>query len=221
MKRLKFVALALVVGLWVSRSVFAEDAMPAITPTASVELFNGKDFTGWEFCHRGNVDPKTVWKVEDGVMKCVGKPTGYARTAKAYRDYQFTVEWRFIKPGNTGVTVHMQLPDKVWPACVECQGMHDRQGDFWLQGGAKAKDHDGTTREQRYIPLPIPSNEKPVGEWNTFLVICRGASVKIIVNGKLMNEATECSVQSGFIGLQSEGAEIEIRKVTIEPLPRE
>jgi hypothetical protein len=197
----------------------AEEKDPAITPTTKVELFNGKDFTGWEFCHKTDVDPKTVWRVEDGVIKCVGKPTGYARTAKAYKNYQVTVEWRFIKPGNTGVCVHMQSPDKVWPATIECQGQHDKQGDFWLQGGATCKDHNGTTREQRYIPMREPSNEKPVGEWNTFQVVCRDAAVKIIVNGKLMNETSECSVSSGFIGLQSEGAEMEVRKVTLEPLP--
>ena len=221
MKYPQSVVLALVFGLMASAPIFAAEAVPAITPTAAVELFNGKDFTGWEFFHRNDADPKTIWKVEDGVMKCLGKPDGYARTVKAYKDYQVTVEWRFIKPGNTGVTVHMQLPDEVWPLCIECQGMHDHQGDFWLQGGATAKDHDGTTREQRHLPLAIPSNEKPIGEWNTFRVICDGSSVKIVVNGKLMNEATDCSVQSGFIGLQSEGAEIEIRKVTLEPLPRE
>lgn len=225
---LNFRSLSLAAGFMLAATVpaFAADPAPAdmpaaITPTSKIELFNGHDFTGWEFFHKNNADWKQVWRVEDGVMKCVGKPTGYARTAQAYKDYQVTVEWRFIKPGNTGVCVHMQLPDKVWPACIECQGQHDQQGDFWLQGGATCKDHNGSTREQRYIQKQGPSNEKPVGEWNTFQVICRGAAVKIIVNGKVMNETSECSVSSGFIGLQSEGAELEIRKVTLEPLPRE
>jgi hypothetical protein len=34
----------------------------------------------------------------------------------------------------------------------------------------------------------------------------------------LMNEATECTVSSGFIGFQSEGAEFEIRKVSVDLL---
>lgn len=193
----------------------------AVTPTAPVELFNGKDFTGWEFCHQKDGDPKQIWSIEHGVMKCTGKPTGYARTAQSYKNYSVTVEWRFTRAGNTGVCVHMQLPDKVWPACIECQGMHDHQGDFWLQGGAEAKDHHGTSRDQRYIPMPKPSAEKPVGEWNTFQVICREATVKIIVNGVVMNETSECSVSEGFIGLQSEGAEMEVRRVLLEPLPKE
>ena len=33
-----------------------------------------------------------------------------------------------------------------------------------------------------------------------------------------MNEITECTISSGFIGIQSEGGEIEIRKVSLDPL---
>lgn len=214
-------AAPIIVRATASDPTLAASAAAAIVPTAPVELFNGRDLDGWEFFHRDNGDAHKIWRVENGLLKCLGKPTGYARTKQAYKDYQVTVEWRFIQPGNTGVCVHMQLPDKVWPRCIECQGMHDKQGDFWLQGGAETKDHHGADHGGRYIPMREPSNEKPVGEWNTFQVICRGDTVKIIVNSKLMNEATECNVSSGFIGLQSEGAELEIRKVTLAPLPRE
>ena len=38
------------------------------------------------------------------------------------------------------------------------------------------------------------------------------------MRNKLMNETTERTVSSGFIGIQSEGAEFEIRKVFLEPV---
>ena len=191
-------------------------AAPAITPTQRMDLFNGKDFSGWTFFMRTNADPKQTWSVEGGLIKCTGKPTGYLRTVANYCEYKVTVEWRFTAPGNTGVTVHMQEPDRIWPATIECQGQHDNQGDFWMQGGATCKDH--TTTETRRVPKREPSNEKPVGEWNTFAVECSGNTVRIYVNDKLMNEATECSLSSGHIGLQSEGGALEIRKVFVEPL---
>ena len=40
----------------------------------------------------------------------------------------------------------------------------------------------------------------------------------ISINGKLLNEITECTVTSGFVGIQSEGADFEIRKMYLEPL---
>jgi hypothetical protein len=33
-----------------------------------------------------------------------------------------------------------------------------------------------------------------------------------------MNETTECTINDGFIGIQSEGAELEIRSMIFSPL---
>jgi hypothetical protein len=60
--------------------------------------------------------------------------------------------------------------------------------------------------------------EKPTGEWNTQEVICDGGTVKNILNGKLVNSAYDSDHTFGKIMLQSEGAEIWIRRVEIRPL---
>ncbi|MEP6671961.1 MAG: DUF1080 domain-containing protein [Chthoniobacter sp.] len=213
--------LALVLSFAVAPALWAVEEVPIapplpITLDARVELFNGKDLAGWKMVMKDATDPATVWSVADGVIKCLGKPNGYIRTEKAYRNYKLTVEWRFTKAGNTGVLVHMHEPDKVWPRCFECQGKHDRQGDFWLWGGADCKEPKIPGKNG--IAMVEASNEKPVGEWNTYEVECWGNSIKIIVNGKLMNTATECTENSGMIGIQSEGAEVEVRKIFVEPL---
>jgi len=191
-------------------------AQDAITPASHVDLFNGKDFSGWAFFMRSNSPPENSWSITNGLIHCTGKPNGFMRTIKNYRDYVCTVEWRFLKPGNTGVLVDMQLPDSVWPRCVECQGMHDHQGDFWLWGGVAGAEP--VNLRKNGIQMLQPSAEKPVGEWNTYQTVCRTNTVEIIVNGTSMNKLTGCNVSSGFIGLQSEGAELEIRKVYLNPL---
>jgi hypothetical protein len=38
------------------------------------------------------------------------------------------------------------------------------------------------------------------------------------VNGKVMNYITGCNLSSGYIGIQSEGGDIEIGKLTLQPL---
>ena len=194
----------------------AETMPPASTPTRSIELFNGRNFEGWTFFMRSNAAPEITWSISNSFIHCAGKPNGFARTQNSYRDYQCTVEWRFVKPGNTGVLVDMQLPDHVWPRCVECQGMHDHQGDFWLWGGVAGNEPFNLQRNG--IKMLQPSAENAVGEWNTYQTVCRSNSVEIIVNGKAMNKLTGCNVSEGFIGLQSEGAEIEVRRVYLEPL---
>jgi len=192
----------------------AQGAGSPITPKIKTELFNGQDIKGWMAYHKTNVEPGTVWSVKNGVLNCVGKPNGYLRTEQAYANYKATVEWRFTKPGNTGVLVHMNGPEKVWPPCVECQGMHQHQGDMYFWSGSKCNEQTKGPK----VPRKGDDSEKPPGEWNIYQVICADDTITILVNGKEINKATGCSPTSGYIGIQCEGAELEVRRVTVEPL---
>ncbi len=69
--------------------------------------------------------------------------------------------------------------------------------------------------------MTSPPNENPIGEWDTYEVIAKGATVETIVNGKSMNKITSVNITSGFIGIQSEGADIEVRKIFLDPLPQQ
>jgi neutral ceramidase len=62
--------------------------------------------------------------------------------------------------------------------------------------------------------------EAPTGEWNRQEVICDGDTIRNIVNGTVVNFATDSSHTFGKIQLQSEGAEIWIRRVEIGPVNR-
>ena len=213
-------ARVLVAGLVLAAMVVGAMAAEteAIEPKETIALFNGKDLSGWKLYVRGNTDPTTVWTVEDGVVKCKGRPPGYMRTEKAYKNYKFVMEWRFTKPGNSGVLVHMSEPDRVWPKSIECQGMYRNQGDFWMIGGTECKEHKGM--KGRRVPKKGEHNEKAVGEWNVYEIVCDGDTVRPYVNGKLMNEGTECSVTSGKICIQSEGGVWEARKIVLEPVKK-
>jgi hypothetical protein len=196
--------------------VYNLNAQNSSQKTNGTNLFNGKDFTGWKFCMANNAAPENTWSIKDSLIHCTGRPNGYIRTEKIFSNFKVTVQWRFIRAGNTGVMVFMQEPDQVWPRCVECQGMHDHQGDFWLWGGVGCAKPLVT--QNNGVIMQESSAEKPVGEWNIYQVFCKGNSVEIVVNGKSMNTIKDCNVSSGFIGLQSEGAELEIRSVTVESL---
>ncbi len=60
--------------------------------------------------------------------------------------------------------------------------------------------------------------ENPDGQWNTMEVICRGNEILIKVNGHLVNHMTDCSIDSGKILIQSEWAEIHVRRWDLLPL---
>ncbi len=199
----------------------ASHADDAVTPVGPTELFNGRDFTGWRFFMQGGADPAKTWSVENGLIHCSGKPTGFLRTEKSYKDYELTVEWRFVriapKQDNSGILVHMQPQDKIWPPCVQVQGKSGRQGDVFLMAGAEATEHLGKDANTA-LPFHGESHEKPVGEWNLIRVICKGDAVKVFVNGVESNAISGCTVTSGGIGIQSEGGELEIRRIAIDKL---
>lgn len=68
--------------------------------------------------------------------------------------------------------------------------------------------------------VPLSANEKPIGEWNTAVLECRGDAVAAWFNGDLVNRAVKVSPSRGRIQLQSEGCGIEFRRITLFSLKR-
>jgi hypothetical protein len=60
--------------------------------------------------------------------------------------------------------------------------------------------------------------ERPAGEWNRQEIVADGDTLTSIVNGVVVARATACSHSAGKIQLQSEGAEIFVRRVEFLPL---
>ncbi len=210
------------VMLLVAATIFPLSAQPGetpITPTNKIELFDGKSFSGWTFVSKStNAPAAAIWSVTNGVIACQGKPNGYARTLGSYRDYQLHAEWRFPDgPGNSGVFLHVSGADKVWPLCLEAQLQSGSAGEVRCNGGSSV--HELTTEFPKSVPRRQPGSEKPVGEWNSYDIVCRSNSVTIRVNGVLQNEITGSSVSSGAIGLQAEGKPVEFRNIVLAPLP--
>jgi hypothetical protein len=220
MKRLTIISVAIILTITLFTIAGCKTASPQ--KSLAVELFNGTNFDGWTFCMRSNSPPEKTWSVSDGVMHCTGQPYGYARTLQSYHDYQLTCIWRFVKvaphANNSGIFVHTQLPDVVWPECIECQGAYQHQGDFMLHTGVSADGYAVAGKKATNVPQIGPQNENPAGEWNTNEVVCDGNNIGIFVNGKEMNHITGCNLTSGFIGIQSEGGDIEVRKLTLAPV---
>ena len=197
-------------------------AVPFLAKAEPVSLFDGKSLDGWSFdIISEDAKPSDVWSVSDGMIVCKGRPPGVMRTDKEYSDYELTVEWRWApgkKPGNSGVLVHASKPREmfVWPKSLEVQLGSGNAGDFWMIG--ESVKVEGAKPEGRRWLKKGESAEKEAGEWNTMTVRCEGDTIRVTVNGRLMNEGKSLSTTKGAICLQSEGAEIHFRKVELTPL---
>jgi hypothetical protein len=189
-----------------------------------VSLFNGKDMSGWTYVlDDASKKMEDVWSVEDGVIVCQGRPVGYLRTEGEYENYVLELEWRWPagkKPGNSGVLVHCTSPAAlgIWPKSLECQLGSGDAGDFWVIGTTlSVADPKKRTMDRRTLNLTNGS-EKPIGEWNKYVIVCSGNAVTCVVNGDVVNYGWNASQTKGAICLQSEGAEIHFRNIKLYPL---
>lgn len=200
----------------------AKQAEP-ITPEKPIDLFNGKDLSNWTYDIGGkDTKPEDVYRVEDGLIKNAGRPSGVMRTKQTYKDYEIEVQWRWpSKGGNSGLLIHASKPRErnVWPKSIEVQLQSKEAGDFWVIGeSVRVKDAQKRTKGRRTVNY-TDGSEKALGQWNTMIVQARGDTITVYINGDLVNQAWDASASSGAICLQAEGTAIEYRKVQIRPLP--
>ena len=181
-------------------------------------LFNGENLEGWTCVldEKSDVPTSEVYGVKEGNIHIIGNPFGYMRTDKKYSNYKLHAEWRWVGEGtNSGLFIHVQDGDKLWPNAIECQLCNGKAGDFVMLGGSKIAEVECVG--QFPIKDRIGNFEKPVGEWNTAEVVCQGNSITVYINGQLQNQATS-ETSEGYIALQSEGGPIEFRNVYLTEL---
>jgi hypothetical protein len=206
-------------GLWMLSMLAAILVISAGCQSQKTYLYNGKDLTG--------LTPYPAdanhWMAKGDVLYSTGKPFGYIRTEKVYQDFKLHVEWRWpAEPTNSGVFLFINGEDTTFPRCIEAQLKHLSAGDFVIMNhsGATVKGvrYEDATKQFIGVKKYQETSEKPLGEWNSYDIICKGDSIQLFVNNVLQNEATKTTESSGWIGLQSEGGPIEFRNVYIEPL---
>lgn len=132
-----------------------------------------------------------------------------------------------------------------WMTNIELQLMHGRLGDTYLMNNtycetSVTKLDDGKfqfAKNGKVEKFGEPYNgrnitkgtdaEKPLGEWNTVDLYCFGNTSVHVVNGKVVMVNKNCSkiengqlapLTKGKIQIQSEGAELFVRKVEINKI---
>jgi len=204
----------------------------------SKSLFNGKDLAGWHIDVPDMDKDKSLknpFIVRSGMLVSLGTPGGHLITDLVYQNYRLEVQYRFAgTPGNCGILVHASTPRALYgmfPKSIEVQLMHENAGDFWcivedirvqdMEKRRGPKDNWGTTEDKlRRIINLTDGSEKPLGEWNDVKIECLNTSVKVWVNGTLVNQGFDCTAQKGQIALQAEGSEVEFKKILLSPITK-
>jgi hypothetical protein len=146
-----------------------------------VQLFNGKDTSGWT-----NIG-KEKWTVEDGTLHgvAVTKEYGYLRTEKNYKDFQLSLKFKCEGNGNSGVFFRVEFkpgtPEVIQGPQfeIDCRMMQHTAGVYDVGRG--------------WIVWPAPENEIVVrrDEWNEYLLKVVGNRYISRLNGVLMVDFTD------------------------------
>ncbi len=153
----------------------AESTPMAEMPTPEAEwtvLFDGTSFDGWnEYLKDGVSDH---WKLEDGAMvlhppKDRKKGEAYNLvTTKSFTDFELSLDWRISEGGNSGVfwgVMEMPSLPEAYQTGPEIQVLDNEK-----HPDAKV----GTTHQAGSLyDMVGPSRDvtKPVGEWNTMVIM--------------------------------------------------
>lgn len=177
-----------------------------------------------------------TWSLQKGELVCSGHPIGVMRSEKQYENFVMHVEWKHMEPGgNSGIFVwsdakpgeqsglpngvEVQMLDLDWVKLNTKDGVTPPiayvHGELFGVGGVETvPDNPRGTRSKSVENLC-----KGRGEWNTYDVVCVDGVVKLSVNGKFVNGLRQSTQKKGYLCLESEGAKIHFRNLTIMELP--
>jgi len=178
----------------------------------------------------------TTWEVQKDELICHGHPIGVVRSEKKYENFILHIEWKHMEAGgNSGTFVWSEanadetnrLPNGVEVQMLELDwvNLNKRNGETppiayvhgELFGVGGVKTIPDNPRGERSKSIENRCLGK--GQWNTYEVVCVDGTIKLSVNGKFVNGISQSSQKSGYICLESEGAEIHFRNLRIIQLP--
>jgi hypothetical protein len=180
-----------------------------------VQLFNGKDLTGW----KTHPDDKAKWEVVDGAIVGSG-PAGHLFSERGdYENFIYRVEAKISDKGNSGQYFRARY-QQAFPPGYEAQ-INATGGDR-IKTGSLYPAFDRTLQgdAQRAL-LVLQAPHKP-DEWFTQEVTARGNHIVIKVNNKVTVDFTDAknTYTKGHFAIQQHdpGSKVWVRKVEVKEL---
>ena len=171
-----------------------------------VDLFNGKDLSGWE-----NPYEWGEASVVDGMIELVGNKKFFLSTKKQYSDFEFTAEVKlpdgqansgFLfraqrKPSGQmfGYQAEVDGAERRWSG-----GLYDEGRRKWIQPIKPVDDPQNSktwTEEKR--------NALKRNDWNRYRIKCVGEKLQVWVNGINTLDIIDNIDSKGYFGLQHHG----------------
>lgn len=187
---------------------------------------------------------KDTWSWKDGAVHCTGKPTGVARSTKEYTNFELVAQWQHLqsagnsgifvwapkdalaelKPGNlpkTGIEVQVLdhgLIQQYEKATGKKAEWFTTNGDVFPVEKSKMKPFPPVAPDGRRS-FPRKNLSKGFGQWNHYYVRAINGEIRLWVNGEEVSGGSDIQPRSGYLCLESEGAPVEFKNLSIRELP--
>ncbi|NBV86299.1 MAG: DUF1080 domain-containing protein [Verrucomicrobia bacterium] len=221
----------LAVALASAPSVFASENAP---PAGFRALFNGKDLTGWYGLNPHSAEKlegekraanlkkqreefSSHWRVEDGEL--VNSGTGpYATTEEELGDIELRLEYKTVPHADSGIYLRGMPQIQIWDINQPSQADKPDRNPCKGSGGL----YNNPPRTLGRDPLEV--QDKPFGQWNSFVIRQIGARTWVTLNGRVVVDGANFAPQydkakplpaTGPIMLQTHGGEIRWRNIFV------
>jgi hypothetical protein len=167
-----------------------------------VNLFNGKDLTGW------HADGPNQWVVKDGILESPKSGANLITDTK-YDDFKLRIEFRIPKGSNSGVYLRGRYEVQV----TDSKGMEPELDQMGAVYG---------------FIKPSEMVAKEAGEWNTLEITLVGRMITLVANGKTVITNQEIpgitggaldsnEGEPGPLFIQGDHGPVEYRNIVITP----
>lgn len=166
-----------------------------------VDLFNGKDLTGWK-----QLNGEAKYEVVDGVIvgtTVMNTPNSFLCTEKNYSDFIFEVDLMVEENMNSGIQFRSESKPEYNNGRVhgyQCEV--DPSARAW-SGGIYDEARRGWLYTLELNPAAKPALK--MGEWNRYRIECIGNSIKTWLNGIPCAHVIDDMTPTGLIALQVHG----------------
>ena len=171
-----------------------------------VELFNGRDLTGWK---PRTAARKNGWQVRDGVL-VNAEPGNDLLTERKFADFRLHAEFRYPQGSNSGIYLRGRYEVQI----------EDNFGE--------APDNEKIGGVYGFL-TPRINAAKPAGQWQTYEITLIGRRVTVVFNGEsiidrqIIPGITGGALDSdegapGPILIQGDHGPVEFRKLTLTPV---
>ncbi|MFB3924070.1 MAG: DUF1080 domain-containing protein [Terriglobia bacterium] len=172
---------------------------------APIELFNGKNLTGWKL--KDSRAPNG-WKAVNRVLENE-MPSSDIRTEKEFKDFKLHIEFNCPSKSNSGIYLRGRYEVQVMDSYGQPPESHRLGG---LYGFIDPTENAG----------------KPGGEWQTFDITLLGRYVTVVLNGKIIINDQEIpgitggalnsrEAEPGPLMLQGDHGKVSYRNIVLTP----